>query len=144
MVELSMLMRPEACVLTCPPLLLRHWVNRLKAMANNISHTAVLFVVSDIMLFSLSHQCFQLLMRDRAHSTYSTFPIRVALLYLFFESWNWWILMVISLSKYIQFVMNNWWITYNSNLANFMSSNFMTHKPNGMASHKYFKWQKIN
>jgi len=29
--------------------------------------------------------------------------------------------------------MNNYRITYNSNLANFMSSNFMTHKPNGIA-----------
>jgi len=29
--------------------------------------------------------------------------------------------------------MNNYWISYNSNLANFMSSNFMTHKPNGIA-----------
>jgi len=55
-------------------------------MTNNIAHTAVLFVVSDIMLFSLNHLCFQLLIRDRAHSIYSTFAIRVALLYLFFES----------------------------------------------------------
>jgi len=64
-----------------------------------------MYVVSDIIisyyvpvihtasysLFSLNHQCFQLLMRDQAHSIYSTFVIRVALLYLFVESWNCWI-----------------------------------------------------
>jgi len=36
--------------------------------------------------------------------------------------------MVISLSKYMQFDLNNWWITYKSNLADFRSYNFMTHK----------------
>jgi len=80
---------------TCPPPLLCRWVNRLKAMTNNIAHT----VVSDIMLFSLNHLCFLLLMRDRAQSIYSTFAIHVALLYLFFKSWNCWIFTDISLSK---------------------------------------------
>jgi len=39
MIELIMMMRPqglrlEARVPTCPPLLLHHWVGRLKAMTN--------------------------------------------------------------------------------------------------------------
>jgi len=81
-------------------------------------------------LCSLNRQCFQLLMKDRAHRIYSTFAIPVALLYLFFESWNCWIFTVISLS-YIQFDLNNliWRISW---------------RINWMASHNYFKWQKIN
>jgi len=118
--------------------LIRHWVCRLKAMTNCPNYRTVCSFrhfrphnlrYSYCNLFGLNHQCFQLLMRDRAHST---FAIRVVLLYLFFESWNCWIYTVISLSKYIQLDMN-WWISYNSNLANFMSSNFMTHKPKGIA-----------
>jgi len=77
--ELSVLMRPEARVPTCPLLLQRHWVGRLKAMTNclycrtvcSFSHNYNLRN-SYCKLFSLNHQNVQLLMRDRAYSIYQT------------------------------------------------------------------------
>jgi len=79
-------------------------------------------------------------MRDRAHSIYSTFAIRVALLYLFFESWCCWIFKTISLSKLYNLI----WITGEYLIIviwrNIWAPNLWRIKR--MASHNYIKWQK--
>jgi len=171
MSELSVLMRPEARVPLAPPLL-RHWVGRLKAITN-FPYCHCLYCSfrrhynlrnSYCKLFNLNHQCFQLLMRDQAHSRYITFIIQFkpsvlsafdegtasqyihyfcntcCFAFLFFESWNCWIFTIISLFKYIQFDLNNWWKTYIVIWRNLWATTLW--RINRMASHNYFKWQK--